>query len=377
MKGLHSIAAVLTLALALSPSCSPVVTTGKESTFYTLRNDHLEIRFRGDVPLIERYRLKENGGVLLGDVRQNGPGISYWEGSKPVPSNWTHVAYHPEQNGNTITYHGVVANKGREAVTFDLVYTLEGNQLRIDLKNVSEKEGFHLTDILLPGLITVDATDASSRLAIAADAGRLIDVGAAAPREYEYEIDWLNPILGQFAYNSTAIGITDTKSIENHSIASVFEQDGKKFGSLSMRLMYRLTKYDLEEFGTVVSVTDPEKLLKVQDSTSVTVTVTGDYDKDGKVSWVDGTKVVREGVDAVPNPYYRDKTFVRTFVDRPPTRRDPTGLREELPFDSVLQRIKEFAAQTDSAGCVMYLLGWQYEGHDSGYPSVDKVNEHL
>jgi hypothetical protein len=377
LKAVHSIAAALTLVSALLASCSPAVSTDKEEAFHTLENDQLEVRLRGDMPLVERYLLKENGGVLLGDVRQSGPGISFWDGAHAVPSNWTDVTYRSERSGSAVTYHAVVTHAGREAVLFDLIYTLTRNQLRIELKNVTEREGFYLTDILLPGLVTVNTDDGASSLAIGADAGRLINVGATSSRVYEYEIDWLNPILGQFAYNSKAIGIADTKSIENHSIVSVFEQAGKKFGSLSMRLMHRLTKYDLEEFGTVVSVTDPKKLLKVQDTTSVTITVTGDYDKDGQVSWVDGTKVVREGIDAVPNPYYRDKTFVRTFVDRPPTRRDPTGLREEIPFDSVLQRIKEFAAQTDSAACVMYLLGWQYEGHDSGYPSVDKVNENL
>lgn len=136
-------------------------------------------------------------------------------------------------------------------------------------------------------------------------------------------------------------------------------------------------EYDLEEFSPVVPVTDPERLLKVQNSSTLTISVRGDYDGDGAVSWVDGAKVVRGGIDAVPNPQYEGKSFVRTFVDRPPTRRDTTGLREELKFEEVLQRIKTFAAQTDSAAYVMYLLGWQYEGHDSGYPSVDKVNENL
>lgn len=377
LKGVLSIVAVLTIVSALLSSCSPSVTTGMGNTLYTLENDQLEVRLRSDKPLVERYVLKENGGVLLGDVRQSGPGVSFWEGPNHVPSNWTNVVYRSERNGNTVTYHGLVTHAGREAVAFDLMYTLAGNELRIELKNVTERDGFYLTNILLPGLVTVDAEDGAARLAIAADAGRLIDVASTSPRDFEYEIDWLNPILGQFAYNSSALGIADTESIENHSIASVFEQGGKKFGALSIRLMYRLTKYDLEEFGTVVSVHDPKNLLKVQDSTSVTITITGDYDRDGEVSWVDGTKVVRERVDAVPNPYYRDKVFVRTFVDRPPTKRDPTGRLEEIPFDEVLQRIKEFAAQTDSAACVMYLLGWQYEGHDSGYPSVDKVNENL
>jgi hypothetical protein len=169
----------------------------------------------------------------------------------------------------------------------------------------------------------------------------------------------------------------ETESIENHSIVNVMESNGNKYGSFSMKMFYRLKEYDLEEFGPIVPVTDPKKLLKVQDSCKITISIVGDYDKDGEVSWVDGAKVLREKVHSVPNPYYENKTFVRTFVDRPPTSHDPTGKSEELRFEDVLARIKEFAVQTDSAEFVLYLLGWQYEGHDSGYPSVDQVNENL
>jgi hypothetical protein len=99
--------------------------------------------------------------------------------------------------------------------------------------------------------------------------------------------------------------------------------------------------------------------------------ITGDYDRDGEVSWIDAAKLLREKVDAVPNPYYQNQTFVRAFL----ARKGSTA--ENLSFRDELERIRQFAAQTDSAACIIYLLGWQYTGHESGYPSVDKVNESL
>lgn len=42
--------------------------------------------------------------------------------------------------------------------------------------------------------------------------------------------------------------------------------------------------------------------------------------------------------------------------------------------EQIIERIHRF---TDGLPQVMYLVGWQYEGHDSGYPSIDKVNPHL
>ncbi|MDQ2656388.1 MAG: endo-alpha-N-acetylgalactosaminidase family protein, partial [Bacteroidota bacterium] len=360
-------------------ACGPPLPAQPTAGTIKLENEHLEVSLRNDVPAITAYRLKDGNRILRGDVKGTGPGISFFRGGDQVLSNWTTIRYSNSisPDGRRVTYHASADYQGIEAIEFDLVYTLTPNGLDVTYEKVVEHENFYLIYILLPELITVNTGDVVARLAIPADAGRLIDVKTTRQHELEYEIDWLHPILAGMAYNDKAIGILDTKSIENHSIASVFDHDGKRYGSFSMKFMHRLMEYDLHEFGPVVPVTDPAKLLKVQDSSTLSIFIHGDYDRDGKISWIDGTKVLRDHIDAVPNPAYKGKSFVRTFVDRPPTRRDTTGLREELKFSEVLQRIKKFAAQTDSAAYVMYLLGWQYEGHDSGYPSVDKVNENL
>jgi hypothetical protein len=163
----------------------------------------------------------------------------------------------------------------------------------------------------------------------------------------------------------------ETSSVENHSIVSVYERGGKRYGSFSIKLIHRLNEYNLHEFGTIIPVTDPKFLLKVQDSCTVTIKFTQDYDKNGEISWVDGAKLVREEIRSMPNTYYKDKSFIRVFLSR-------RGNKDEnFTFDEVLERIKKFAVQTDSASCILYLLGWQYTGHDTGYPSVDKVNEAL
>lgn len=346
---------------------------------YVLENDEVRITLIEDHPGVRDYRLKANDGVLLGDVRDAGPQVLIYRQAEAVAMDQTEITYTsaPSGSGQGVRYHAEVHHEGTSAVAFDLSYTLTDEGLTIGLDRVVEHEGYYLIHVVLPGLLTVSTEEDGAKLAISADSGRLIDVAQASLREYEYEIDWLNAILQALVYHSHVLGVLDTESIENHGIASVFEHGGSKYGSLSMKLMHRLKEYDLHEFGPVIPVEDPQYLLKVQETTEVMVSIVGDFDEDGEVSWVDGTKVLRERVDATPNPYYKDKAFVRAFVDRPPTSRDPTGTREELTFDEVLERIKQFAAQTDSAAYVLYLLGWQYTGHDSGYPAVDKVNENL
>lgn len=346
---------------------------------YVLENGDVRVTLMQDKPGVSAYLHKPTGGTLLGDVRGTGPEILVFKGVEAVALDTADVTYQVRQSpaAQGVVYHTTVTQAGEVAVEFDLHYRLGGDGLTVELDKVVEHGDYYLIHVVMPGLVTVRADEGVAKLAISADSGRLIDVAKASEKVYEYEIDWLNAILEAMVYNGEVLGLVDTESLEDHGIVEVFEAGGVKYGSLSMKLMHRLKEYDLEEFGPIVPVVDPAYLLRVQEGTSVVVTVVGDHDGDGEVSWVDGAKVLRERIDATPNPYYADKAFVRAFVDRPPTQRDPTGTREELPFDEVLDRIKEFAAQTDSAAYVLYLLGWQYTGHDSGYPAVDVVNENL
>jgi Endo-alpha-N-acetylgalactosaminidase len=337
----------------------------------TLENSDFRVVLSRERPAILEYQVKAKEWITLENQGSSGPGISFLQGALPVMRNRTVTTFEASLANNQVVYHTKITYENKPAVEFDLVYRLNGKSVTITFRNVVEFKNFYLLNVQLPWLLTIRSDESHAKMIIPADAGRMIDIEKASLKSYEYDIDWLNPILTGFAYNSEVLGMIDTKSIENHTIVSVSEGRDKRYGSFSMRMIHRLNEYNLHEFGTIIPVTDPKYLLKVQDSCSVTVTFTGDYDGDGEISWVDGAKLFREGVKAVPNPYYRDKSFIRIFLSRRGSK------NENLTFDEVLERIKEFAAQTDSASYVVYLLGWQYSGHDTGYPSVDKVNEDL
>lgn len=337
----------------------------------TLENKNIKVVLSKEQPWILEYHIKALSGVIMDNPDGSEPNISFSQGALPVMESRTKITYDELHSDNQVSYHAKIEYNNAKAIEFNLIYVLKENGIEITFNNIIEHPNFFLLNVQLPSLLTVKSDENHAKLAIPADAGRLIDIESASIKSYEYEIDWLNPLLTGFAYNSKVIGIIDTKSIENHTIVSINERRGIRYGSFSAKLMHRLNEYNLHEFGTIIPVTDPKYLLKVQDSCIVTVTFTGDYDKDGEVSWVDGSKLFREKIEAVPNPYYKDKSFIRVFL----SRRGSTD--ENVTFDEVLEKIKAFALQTDSAAYVIYLLGWQYKGHDTGYPSVDKVNEAL
>ncbi|HEX5149965.1 MAG TPA: endo-alpha-N-acetylgalactosaminidase family protein [Parafilimonas sp.] len=342
---------------------------GQTGKSFVLENKLIKVELNSDRPSVLHYILKENNAVLPGNIHNISPAISFYKGDDPVYRMRTKISYTPKYDGNKVVYHAEVDYENRPAVSFDLLYRLKENELAITLNNVVEEKDFYLLNINMPSLVSVTAGD--GKLVIPADAGRLIDVGAASLKTYEYEIDWLNPILAAMAYNAKVLAVVDTRSIENHSAVTISDRGSEKYGAVSMNFIYRLREYDLPGFGTMIPAKDHRYFLKVQDSCTATVAIIGDYDADGKVDWVDGSKLLRNQVNATPNPYYKDKTFVRTFLAR------KGGSNENLTFRQVLGRIKAFAYQTDSAACVMYLLGWQYTGHDSGYPSIDSVNNEL
>jgi hypothetical protein len=363
---------ILVVLILSSALLSNNVIAQERADSYILENDQVKLTVGRNTPVIREYVLKENGAVLQGNTRGLSPEILVYRDVSAVNSGSTEISYRSRMTGNNydISYHATVTVEGQPAVEFDLVYSLRGPSVVIEFGNVTEHENFYLIHVILPDLVTVGGNDNGPKLAIPAEAGRLVDVNRASNRRYEYEIDWLNGMLAAFAYHSGAIGIMDTESIENHSIATVYDAGGRKYGTLGMKVMHRLKEYDLQEFGPIIPAADPKYLLKVQSSCTVTLSLAGDYDKDGAVSWVDGTKVVRDKIYAVPNPFYADKYTAKIFIDRPTDE-------EYLTFEEILDRIKTFANQTDSAGRVIYLAGWQYQGHDTGYPSVDRVNERL
>ena len=336
-----------------------------------LENKNIKVILSKERPSILEYQIKALNGVIMDNRGGSEPVISFSQGALPVIESRTRISYDEVHSENQISYHAKIDYNNAAAVEFNLIYILTENGIEIKFSNVIEHPNFYLLNVQLPGLLTIKSDENHAKLAIPADAGRLIDIETASIKSYEYEIDWLNPILTGFAYNSKAIGIIDSKSVENHTIVSISERKGIRYGSFSAKIMHRLNAYNLQEFGTIIPVTDPKYLLKVQDSCAVIVTFTGDYDNDGEISWVDGSKLFRDKINAVPNPYYKNKSFIRVFL----ARRGNTN--ENVTFDEVLDKIKAFALQTDSAAYVVYLLGWQYKGHDTGYPSVDKVYEDL
>ena len=69
---------------------------------------------------------------------------------------------------------------------------------------------------------------------------------------------------------------------------------------------------------------------------------------------------------------YDQMLVYKIMVDYCPTSKVPP-LNAAQTFD-VIRRVDEMTREIPK---LVYLVGWQYRGHDTGYPSLTKVNDHL
>ncbi|MBS4196898.1 NPCBM/NEW2 domain-containing protein [Lederbergia citri] len=145
--------------------------------------------------------------------------------------------------------------------------------------------------------------------------------------------------------------------------------------------------------GSTVNLKDPgvevkysiESLYKSSESEVATVNKNGVVrpDKDESGHWVGGVAKVKvtvtidgktkeDTINIIVRPFYIDysKTLVmKYFLAR--------NGNVELNLEEALEATKKIDNLTRGIPKVVYLVGWQFEGHDSKYPSWDEVNKGL
>ncbi|MCX7017298.1 MAG: endo-alpha-N-acetylgalactosaminidase family protein, partial [Candidatus Sumerlaeota bacterium] len=112
------------------------------------------------------------------------------------------------------------------------------------------------------------------------------------------------------------------------------------------------------------------------------VAFAGDENGDGRIDWMDGAAWLRARLPELPSTY--DDAFVyKISCCRLPDERFPETLKNApnptvyTTFDQGLEIIKKLSNLTHGAKQIIYLVGWQHEGHDSRYPDLSVVNHWL
>ncbi len=74
---------------------------------------------------------------------------------------------------------------------------------------------------------------------------------------------------------------------------------------------------------------------------------------------------------------YHSSLVDKIYLCSKPNPQAGSSVQVHLTFDQALERIARIDALTRGIPKIFYLVGWQFEGHDSKYPAWSEVNRHL
>lgn len=88
-----------------------------------------------------------------------------------------------------------------------------------------------------------------------------------------------------------------------------------------------------------------------------------------------GERTLTKDVNFAVTPFWID--YSKTLVMKMDLHMMARNNTVNMNFGQALDVIKEYDNMTRGIPKVVYLVGWQSDGHDTGYPSWDEVDEYL
>jgi len=263
------------------------------------------------------------------------------------------------------------------AADFTLRYSLNASTLWVTLEDVHEHEGFELISLSMPSLVTVDEGAEDAWLAHGDSGGDWVALRDAAagklrPNTFWGEINGILPVV--MTGHSGAVCIQETTAFMDGTLLSVAGERPQRIATMGTTKVHRVDGsacYDMNlgrDAARSCGVKTTPNMLVDQKSA-----VRFDFlePTDRKLTWIDGAKLVRSRMPAIPNHFYDDKFIYGIRTD------EPTFPKPSATFEHAEQMIQQMHDLTDGWPQLVHLWGWQYRGKDTGYPAVDVVDERI
>ena len=238
--------------------------------------------------------------------------------------------------------------------------TQEADCLTVSLEESEAAEGWELLEVRFPALVCARGEDA--RLVHMYNGGREVSVADSRPIGYvqPYDIRGCAALLAQ----GRAL-LLETAGLDNRLEIAVEQNPQERYASLGMVLTAAV-----EAGGHAPSLP----------TGGASFTLKG-LPASG---WQEVARELQQGLEGKHHPLYQRAMVYKQLVcygPRPAARYltsdapySITRLCETYSFADVLRRGKRMYHLTDGFPQVVYMVGWQYQGHDTGYPHVLEVN---
>jgi hypothetical protein len=325
------------------------------------------------------YRLLKSGIRFLGEGF--GQALKATLQSKS-PFGFATVAVKPSGNkviGRTANFHFTAMYAANApAAEFTLRYAIEGGTVRITLEEVKERSGFELVSLSMPSIVTIDETQESAWLAHGDAGGDLVALadakaGKLRPNTFWGEINGILPVI--MVGHSGAVCVQETTAYMDGTLLEVSGAVPNRRATMGTTKVHRVdgsSCYDMnlgrEAPRSCGNQQTPNLLVEQKSAVRLDFL---EPSGGSKLSWIDGAKLVRSRMPAIPSHFYDDKFIYGIRTD------EPTFPEPSATFERCEAMIKEMHALTDGSPQLVHLWGWQFRGKDTGYPAVNVVDERI
>lgn len=341
-----------------------------------LRSSSLEVHLDAAVGLPIEYRLARSSVRFKGSATPLNVRLyrrEPWEfAGVAVRPNGSNVA-----NGHADFKFIAMYTPNVAAADFTLRYVIEGSTVRVTLEDVHERPGFELISISMPSLVSVQEQDSDAWLAHGNAGGDLVALreakaGKLGLNSFWGEINGVLPVI--MAGHSGAVCVQETTAFMDGTLLSVEGEAPNRRACLGTTKVYRVDGgacYDMnlgrgapKSCGNQAT---PNLIVEQKSACRL------DFLEPAAapLSWIDGAKLVRARMPAIPNRFYDDKFIYGIRTD------EPKFPQPSATFEHCEQMIRTMHALTDGSPQLVHVWGWQFRGKDTGYPAVNVVDERI
>jgi hypothetical protein len=343
-----------------------------------LHSSEMEVAFDRKDGLPFTFRLSVNGAMLRGE--DFGKKVAATVCQK-TPWKFMELEASPTDvkiTSGAIDFHFQVNSNNAKAASFTLRYELDKTTVTVKLDDVKEFLGYELISVNLPRLVTVREEDPDAWL-VHGDSGGTLAVlrdamaGKLTPNQFWGDVCSSLPVV--MVGTSKAMCVQETIAFMDGTSLSVAGENGKRRASIGTSKTYRVNGGDCYDLNldkgmprNCGTASTPNLLVEQQSSCRLDfLPVRGD----AKRAWLQGAKLVRSRMPAIPSNLYHDKYVYGIRCD------EPLFPKPTATFADCEQLIRDVHNLTDGAPQIVHLWGWQFKGKDTGYPAVNEVNQRI
>jgi len=267
----------------------------------TLENERVKIEFHDEVPAPYKYTNKNNNSILWGDQS-----LGEMENLVEVIENQKSIIIRPTVVSLQVFKDSIVyrldCNQNKVSYAqFSLVYFLTGKELKVQFKNVTEKNNVNMTWYRTPMFLSANGNQIGSTMIVPFYEGFSVDIQKSGEGYFETtsNIGWQFVLPSAMMYHSGFEGILSWK---HQDLCSYYRIRKNTFNeneaSMGMIFNYKYAPTDFSKVGFIPVFDDTTKLFEVK------INLIDDYDRNNAVDWMDGAKLIRDGINLTPyKPY--------------------------------------------------------------------------